>query len=424
MKKNLNFKRIEFSSLRGKANFAKCRILGGVLCFALLVLMTNCGTKGAASDFDAGRVLDSCVQQLNYQLQLSDLLRTDNRTSPRTIKNDTMRMGRLIEWTCGFFPGELWMMYEYTKQDEWKNAAIDYTSKLAPMQYNTRTHDIGFMMYCSYGRGYHLQQNEEYKKILLQSANSLISRYNPNVGCIRSWDFNRDKWSFPVIIDNMMNLELLYWASDASGESKYKDIANKHAMTTLKNHFRADNSCCHVVDYDAETGEVRNRITAQGYSDESAWARGQAWALYGYTMCYRETGIPVYLEQAQKVARFITENKAMPQDLIPYWDYDVPDKQGQPRDASAAAITASALIDLSGFTSNKSYLSYAKAILESLSSPEYMAKTGENCGFILKHSTGSVPHGSEIDEPLVYADYYFIEALLKLVPSNSLNMKE
>ncbi|WP_163325410.1 glycoside hydrolase family 88 protein [Draconibacterium mangrovi] len=381
---------------------------------ALLFLMVSCGVNTRQPELKTDDLLNLVEEQLSYQLHLSDSLRTATFVSPRSVENEKIKMSRLVEWTSGFFPGELWQMYEYTKNDKWKIAAKEYTSKLEPMQYNTRTHDLGFMMYCSYGKGYEIKQNEAYQNILLQSANSLISRFDSTVGCIRSWDHGKDKWEFPVIIDNMMNLELLYWASEVSGDSKYKDIANKHALTTLTNHFREDNSCYHVIDYDPKTGKVRNKTTAQGYSDESAWARGQAWALYGYTMCYRKTGIPAYLKQAQNVAEYIMNHNNQADDLIPYWDYDVPEKTGEPRDASAAAITASALIELQTLTNNYTYVEYARELLTSLASSQYMAKPGTNWGFVLKHSTGSVPHNSEIDEPLVYADYYFIEALLRL----------
>lgn len=376
-------------------------------------MLISCSQK-TESQFEIVNVIDSFEEQLNFQLHLSDSLRTEVYTSPRSIKNGKIKMSRLVEWTSGFFPGELWMMYKYTKETKWKNFAEDYTSRLAPMQFNRRTHDLGFMMFCSYGRGYSITHNEKYKSILLQSAESLIGRFNPTVGCIRSWDHAQDKWEFPVIIDNIMNLELLYWASKISGDSKYKDIANKHALTTLKNHFRRNGSCYHVVDYDPTTGEVRKKNTAQGYSDDSSWARGQAWALYGYTMCYRETGIPAYLRQAQKVASFIINHGTQAEDPIPYWDYDVPNQKGQPRDASSAAIIASALLELQTFVNNDYYLEYARKLLKTLASPQYMAEPYTNQGFVLKHSTGSVPHRSEIDTPIIYADYYFLEALLKL----------
>jgi len=248
----------------------------------------------------------------------------------------------------------------------------------------------------------------------MEAANSLISRYKPNAKIIRSWDHNRDKWQCPVIIDNMMNLELLFWASRESGDSTYYDIAVNHANTTMKNHFRPDYGTYHVVDYDTITGNVLNRHTHQGYAHESTWARGEAWALYGYTMCYRETNDKAYLNQARHVANFIFTNPNLPEDLIPYWDFNAPSIPNEPRDVSAAAVIASALYELSSFGGEKAvqYKDQADTIIENLTL-HYRAALGDNGGFLLQHSTGSKPSDSEVDVPLVYADYYFLEALLR-----------
>jgi hypothetical protein len=234
------------------------------------------------------------------------------------------------------------------------------------------------------------------------------------VGLIRSWDFGA--WKFPVIIDNMMNLELLTWATRETGEPKFKEIAVSHADKTMANHFRVDASSVHVVDYDPATGTVRGRQTHQGYSDSSAWARGQAWGLYGYTMMFRETGNTNYLDQARRIASLIISHPRLPEDRIPYWDFDAPDIPNAPRDASAAAVMASALIELSDQVDTefgKQCIALARQQLLSLSSPEYLAKPGANGGFLLKHSTGHKPENSEVDVPLNYADYYFLEALLR-----------
>jgi uncharacterized protein YyaL (SSP411 family) len=211
----------------------------------------------------------------------------------------------------------------------------------------------------------------------------------------------------------MMNLELLFKAAELSGDSSLREIAVKHADRTLKEHFREDGSSYHVVDYDPQTGEVRSRQTAQGYSDSSAWARGQAWALYGYTMCYRYTHDEKYLAQAKKVYGFLFGNTNMPADFVPYWDFDDPAIPDTWRDVSSAAIIASALYELYGFNNNTEYKEHADAIVASLSSPAYRSGIGENGGFLLMHSVGSVPHGSNIDVPLNYADYYFLEALTR-----------
>lgn len=333
---------------------------------------------------------------------------------PRTLDKE----GKLITsdskwWTSGFFPGVLWYLYEATGDTLLKEYACDYTSRVEKEKYNKGNHDVGFMLYCSFGNGYRLTDNEKYKQVLLKGAESLSTRYKDHIGVIRSWDFNRAVWQYPVIIDNMMNLELLFEATAFSGDSTFYNIAVKHADTTMAHHFRPDNSCYHVVDYDPETGEVRKRQTAQGYADESSWARGQAWALYGYTACYRYTKDKKYLDQAQKVYNFIFTNKNLPEDLVPYWDYDAPNIPNEPRDASAAACTASALYELDGYLPGNHYKETADKIMESLGSPAYRAKVGTNGNFILMHSVGSIPHGQEIDVPLNYADYYFLEGLMR-----------
>ncbi|OON68473.1 glycoside hydrolase family 88 protein [Hymenobacter sp. CRA2] len=316
------------------------------------------------------------------------------------------------DWTSGFFPAELWLLYQATGKAEWQTAARTYTARIEPEQYNKTTHDLGFMVYCPVGKGYELTQDAHYKPVILQAARSLSSRFNAKTGTLRSWDHNRDNWQFPVIIDNMMNLELLFEATRLSGDSSFYQLAVTHANTTLRNHFRPDFSSYHVVDYDPATGQVRQRQTAQGYADESAWARGQAWGLYGYTMCYRETRNKVYLQQAENIARFILNHPNMPKDLVPYWDYNAPDIPAAPRDASAAAITASALYELSTYSAANAalYRSKAEQMVKSLAK-SYTAQPGGSHGFLLLHSTGHKPANSEIDVPLIYADYYFLEAL-------------
>jgi len=336
-----------------------------------------------------------------------------NLVSPRTVENGQFRMVNSKDWTSGFFPGELWFFYEYTKDKKWLDLAKTYTDKIKEEQFNTGTHDLGFMIYCSFGNGYRLTQDTTYRQVIVQAAKSLSTRFNPVAGVIKSWDHNTDKWKYPVIIDNMMNLELLFEATKLSGDSSFYKIAVTHANTTMKNHFRPDFSSWHVLDYDTRTGNVLQKVTHQGYSDESAWARGQAWALYGFTMCYRETGNKAYLAHANAIASFIITNKSIPADGIPYWDYNDPQIPNVSRDASAAAITASALYELAGYArAGNSYKSSADKILNSLNK-YYTSKPGENRGFILAHSTGHRPAKSEIDVPINYADYYYLEALLR-----------
>lgn len=336
---------------------------------------------------------------------------------PKSVKDGKLETSDYSWWCSGFFPGELWYLYENNPTEELKRYAEIYTDRLEEVQHITYSHDVGFMLYCSYGNGYRLTKNPRYKDIMITGAYSLATRYNANLGLIRSWDFNKEKWQYPVIIDNMMNLEFLMWASRASGDERFRQIALSHADKTLTNHFRPDYSCYHVVSYDTITARPHIKQTHQGYSDESAWVRGQAWALYGYTMMYRETGIPTYLEQARHIAEYLMNHPAMPADKIPYWDFNAPDIPHAKRDASAAAIMASALVELSGSDSGdfgKRCLEYAERQIRSLSSPDYLAAPGSNHNFAIMHCTGHLPGNSEVDVPLSYADYYYVEALVRL----------
>ena len=320
-------------------------------------------------------------------------------------------------WTSGFFPGVLWYLYEATGRDSLKYYADLYTRRLEDVQYVKNNHDVGFMLYCSYGNGYRLTKNEDYAKVMANGAKSLSTRFNPTVGCIRSWDRNPKVWHYAVIIDNMMNLELLTWASRHTGDKSFDRIARSHATKTMQCHFRPDNSCYHVVSYSPQTGEPELKVTYQGYADWSAWSRGQAWAIYGFTMMYRETGDKAYLKKAEEAARFVLDNRRMPDDGVPYWDFDAPDVPNAKRDASAAACMASAFIELSQYTDKelgRRCLDMAKKQLRTLTTPEYLAEPGTNGNFILKHSVGNFPKGGEVDVPLIYADYYYIEALLRL----------
>ena len=336
--------------------------------------------------------------------------------NPVTLKTDSsVYYCGYADWRSGFFPGSVWYLYELTGDSTLLPLAAKYTDAIEEAKNLTWHHDIGFMIECSYGNGYRFGNKRNYKPVIIQAAKSLSTRFRPGAGIIQSWNVTggwqaKRGWTCPVIIDNMMNLELLFEATRLSGDSTYYKIAVSHADQTLKNHFRPDYSCYHVIDYDPETGKVLHKHTAQGYSHESAWARGQAWALYGYTLCYRYTKDRKYLLQAEKIAGYLFSHPRMPEDLIPYWDLDAPKIPDEPRDVSAAAVIASALYELDHY-SRKNYRKYADKILKSLSSPTYLSKPGENGNFILMHSVGSIPHGAEIDKPLVYADYYYLEAI-------------
>lgn len=336
-------------------------------------------------------------------------------TNPRNSEPDgTLNLVPSKDWTSGFFPGELWFLYEYTQNNFWKKKAQQHTDILEKEKMNGSTHDMGFKVYCSFGNGYRLTQDEHYKEVLLQSARTLATRFKPAAGIIRSWDHSTAKWVCPVIIDNMMNLELLFWATKESKDSTFYRIAVDHAKTTMKHHFRPDFSSYHVIDYDTITGQVLKKNTHQGFANESAWSRGQAWALYGYTMCYRETRLPEFLEQAQNIEKYLFTHPNMPEDLIPYWDFDAPGIPDEPRDVSAATVIASALYELSLYDPEKGerYRSNADKIIENLTK-HYRATLKKDNGFLLLHSTGTKPTNTEVDVPIVYADYYFIEALMR-----------
>jgi len=335
---------------------------------------------------------------------------------PRSVnlKTNTIKTIKPNDWCSGFFPGNLWYIYELTGNEAYKKKAKQWTAYIENEKFNNRTHDMGFKIFCSFGNGLKHENNEDYKHIIVESAKTLSTRFNENIGSIRSWDFNKDIWQFPVIIDNMMNLELLFEATKISKDSVYHKLAVKHANTTLKNHFRPDNSCYHVVDYDTVSYQPRMKITHQGFNNESSWARGQGWAIYGYTMAFRYTKDIKYLNRAKATANFFINHENLPEDGIPYWDFSDPAIPNAPRDVSAASIVSSALVELYGYTKNDAYLNYSKRVVNSLKSENYLLDETIEAPFILKHSTGNWPKKDEIDEPIVYGDYYFLETLIRL----------
>jgi unsaturated chondroitin disaccharide hydrolase len=406
-----------------------------VFCFALLFWVGvnhSSAQKGKNARLTQGwlnEVLNQSVQQ--YKFMAEGL---PQGQLPRTFEKGRLLTVSPHAWVSGFYPGSLWYLYEFSKDSMLLKEAVEQLKLLEPLQTVTANHDLGFMMYCSFGNAYRLTGNPRYKDILVQSARSLSTRFYPKAGCIKSWDQVRSldgktMLNFPVIIDNMMNLELLFFASRATGDPYFKNIAIQHADKTIKHHLRPDYSCYHVINYDPKTGEPTHKETQQGFSHNSAWSRGQAWGIYGFTMVYRETKDKKYLEVARRMADFFLDHPNLPQDKIPYWDFNVnqpgftppwnydPSRyKAVPRDASAAAVVCSALIELSAYVDRKTswkYLKAAEDLLWSLSSPQYRAKVGENGGFMLKHSSGGVPGNVEVDVPLSYADYYYAEALVR-----------
>jgi unsaturated chondroitin disaccharide hydrolase len=378
--------------------------------------ITGCKAQPAAGQdikLDVAAQLKYCGVQASKNLAA---IPNDGKSLPRSILTGVKdwKYVDYKDWTSGFWPGELWLLYEATGDKKWSAEADKYTQYLEPLSVKKAgDHDLGFQVFNSFGNGYRLTKDAGYKDVILKTADTLATLFNPKVGTILSWPHNDYDGGHNTIIDNMMNLELLFWASKNGGSHSLYDIAVRHAETTMNNHFRPDFTSYHVVIYDKQTGKKIKGITAQGYADDSMWARGQAWAIYGFTMVYRETKDPKFLDFAHKIARVYLDR--LPADLVPYWDFDAPGIPNVPRDASAAAITASALLELATFTTDASlkeeYRNKAEKMLAELSA-HYQSGSQNNA--LLLHATGHKPANSEIDNSIIYADYYYLEALLRV----------
>ena len=389
----------------------------------MALVSISCATKTEKNNFIEENI-EFATQQIGNEIEIIEA--ADKFMNPTTLRADgSIYYCGYADWRSGFFPGSVWYLYELTGDRKYAELGHKYSKAIEEAKNVTNHHDVGFMVYCSFGNGFRLTGNSEYPNIIVQAAKSLSTRFRSVAGVIQSWDVNKERsergWECPVIIDNMMNLELMFEATKFSGDSTFHNIAIAHADRTLAEHFRPDGSCYHVIDYSLEDGSVRHRHTAQGYAHESVWSRGQAWAIYGYVVCYRETGEQKYLDQALKTFEFMRNHKNAADDLIPYWDMDAPDapednpyfENRNKRDVSSASIIASALYEISTMPVDNpaQYKEYADRMMESLASPAYRAELGTNGNFLLMHSVGSIPHNSEIDVPLNYADYYFLEAL-------------
>ena len=332
---------------------------------------------------------------------------------PRSTNTDgSWRSVPRSDWTSGFFPGTLWYLHEYTRDPELRTQAERWTQPLAAITSGSYDHDLGFQYYTSFGNALRITGDARFRVPLLDAAGKLAGRFDPRVGAIRSWSWG--EWRYPVIVDNMMNLELLFWGAAHGGEARWRDIARGHADKTLANHVRADGGSFHVVDYDPATGSVTRRMTRQGFADSSTWARGQAWAIYGFTMAYRETRDPRYLATARRGVEYVVAR--LPADGVPCWDYQAPGcPQSAPRDASAAAIMASALLELSTLTTGAEagrHRATAERMLTALTSSAYLGQ-GASQQSILVHAVGDLPRNGEVDVGINYADYYLVEALLR-----------
>jgi len=354
----------------------------------------------------AGKRLLDTVKTVN------DSTRYPRSTAPDGTWTTTDKYG----WTSGFFPGCLWLMYEHTGDRRFLSAARSWTAGLREVSQYTGSHDVGFMIDSSYGNGWRITGDEDYRHVMIVAAVTLSGRWKRTTELIRSWDFNADVWQYPVIIDNIMNLELLFRAYRLGGFTELYIIAESHALKSAAYHVRADGSTIHVVDIDPDTGAAIGTYTHQGYSRDSIWSRGQAWAIHGFTMAYRETRNVYLLETARRVADYYIDR--LPDDCITYWDFDDPAIPDAPRDSSAGAIAASGLLELGTLIDSKEdrerYHAAAKTILTELASDRYL-NTGNSGTGILLHGTGNRPADSEVDASLIYGDYYFIEALLRFL---------
>lgn len=388
-----------------------CKINPYYFIFAVILLIASCKSDPKKEKIVSNDVNMLLTNRYNEFLKYSE----DSTAFPRNYSRAKKKIKKVPskDWVSGFYAGNLWQLYALTGNKSYKEKAIIWTDFIEKEKLNHKTHDMGFKVFCSFGNGLKHHNNLHYKEVILKSAQTLSTRFNENIGSIRSWDFNKKVWQFPVIIDNMMNLELLFEATKISGDSTFHKLAIQHANTTLKNHFRSDNSCYHVVDYDTITSKVRMKVTHQGYNDESSWARGQAWAIYGFTMAYRYTKDTSYLAQAKATATFFLNHKNLPKDGIPYWDFEDPSIPDAPKDVSAATVVASAFVELYRYTNDEIYLNYSKKVINSLKSETYILEDDLQIPFILDYSTGNWPKNDEINEPIVYADYYFLETLLR-----------
>ncbi|MEE9437415.1 MAG: T9SS type A sorting domain-containing protein [Saprospiraceae bacterium] len=355
----------------------------------------------------AVETIDSTIKFANEQMKNTILEMNDNSSlhpNQTNISSGRWEFSNRKWWISGFFAGVSWYMSELVGDNSyWLDIATRWTKDLESQKNDTGNHDVGFQIFCSYGNANRITPNEDYKNIIITAANSLASRYDETVGSIRSWSWGN--WNYPVIVDNMMNLELLLWASENGGDEELKTIAIKHAKKTLENHIREDGSTYHIVDYNND-GSIKNKDTHQGYNIESTWSRGQAWGIYGFTMMYQYTKNDTFLTAAKKLSDYFIDN--LPDDFVPYSDFKDPNIPNVSKDASAAAITCSALFELAKYVDDDKYKNSAVDILNSLVN-NYLAKNSNYHSVIKRACVRS----GDSERGLIYADYYFLEALMR-----------
>jgi hypothetical protein len=402
-------------------NFSEYKMLNlKIMKKLFLPLLLFIASKGFSQQNDLAKLSESSLDLAARQFILLDKSLEDS-LFPRSFENGKLITDKSSWWTSGFFPASLWYLYEFSGDSKLKDLAMKKSKAVEQEKLNVSDHDIGFKIYCPFGNALRITNDSSLVPIIVEAANSLKKRFDPRVGLIRSWGKISDEKDFLVIIDNMMNLELLFVATKLTGDSSYYKIAVAQADNTIKNHFRSDFSSYHVVNYDPATGNVKEKKTAQGMADYSGWSRGQAWGLYGYTVCYRETKNKLYLHHAEKIAGYMLNHPNLPKDAVPLWDMNAP--TSALRDASAASIMASALLELSEYSeevNKKLYREWAERTLITLSQPFYRTKINETGNFLLKHGVGHLPANSEVDVPLSYGDYYYIEALMRWRKQNGI----
>jgi unsaturated chondroitin disaccharide hydrolase len=405
---------------------------------ALALALSGCGSGSAPSAHAApapstaastaaaaAPVLDPAVEKRLLAHAAQRLAEAADRLNPHdgyprsTGPDGRWQLGDADNWTSGFFAGSLWLMDEQTGDPVWRSRAERWTAGLESQKTRTDTHDLGFMIFDSFGWQYQLTHDPHARDVAVQAARSLATRFDPTVGAIKSWDVDPNDpetpgWRFPVIIDNLMNLQLLFWAAgQPDGDPAFAQLATRHALTSMRVHLRPDGSTAHVALFDPVTGAFQRQETWQGQSATSTWSRGQAWAIHGFTDAYRESRRPELLDAAQRAADWYLAR--LPADRVPYWDFEAPDIPRAPRDASAAAIAAAGLAELGRLTAEERGAGYRRAaqnILASLASSYLTLGTPNQA--VLAHSVGFFRHDSEVDVGLVYADYYLLEAISRL----------
>lgn len=393
-----------------------------ILCALGFLMMIICNTSRAQmpkdADFDAK--VDDALNFAQKQLKRTIAeLNNDSTKFPHAVRADkdsSWITTSSSAWGCGYFPGMMWYMYEITGDEFWKKNANRWTLGVEKEKYNKGAQDLGFMITSSFGNAYRLTKNKHYGEVLLETGEHFANRYNSVVGCTRSWGPNEDNKQFQVIIDNMVGTELLFTGAKIGGKKDWFDMAIKHAEKTMKNHLRSDGSTYHVVNYDPVTGVVIGKRSAQGYALESRWARGQAWAIHGFTTTARETSEGRFLQTAQKVADYFINN--LPENYIPYWDFHAPNIPDEKRDTSAASIAASGLFELSTLVEDdkakQKYFDSACKILNSLCSPPYLSEGTDTPAILLEMiETRYDARDPSVKLSCIWGDYFFVEAIVR-----------